>query len=58
MTEIWQDDEGQWRFRVKGRNGEIVAWSEGYTREADARRALDDLRRILDETRGQEPRRV
>lgn len=58
MTEIFQDEHGEWRFRVKGRNGEVVATSEGYTRSADAERGLNDLRRILDETRDQAPRWV
>ena len=50
MTEIYRDSAGEWRFRVKGRNGEIVATGEGYTRKHDAERGLEDLRRILDET--------
>jgi uncharacterized protein YegP (UPF0339 family) len=58
MTEIWQDDEGGWRFRIKGANGEIVAWGEAYTTERDAERGLETLRRILDETKGQTPRHI
>lgn len=58
MTEIYQDEEGQWRFRVKGTNGEIVATGEGYTRPADAERGLSALRRILRDTNGDLPRIV
>lgn len=58
MTEIWEDDEGQWRFRVKGRNGEIVAWGEAHTRPEDAERSLAALRRILRDTNGDLPRRI
>lgn len=47
MTEIFQDEAGGWRFRVKGRNGEIVATSESYTRALDAERGLKTLTRIL-----------
>lgn len=28
--EIFRDDAGNFRFRVKARNGEIIAQSEGY----------------------------
>lgn len=56
MTEIFQDKHGEWRFRIKGHNGEIMATSEGYTRPHDARRGLDDLRAILDSTVGIKPR--
>ncbi len=58
MTEIFQDADGQWRYRIKGKNGEIMATSEGYTRPADARRGLLDLRGVLDATEGQAPRLV
>lgn len=32
--------QGQWGWRLKARNGEIVCQSEGYTRRYDAKRAL------------------
>ena len=28
--EVYQDTKGEWRFRLKARNGEIIADSEGY----------------------------
>lgn len=58
MTEIYQDENGEWRFRVKGKNGEIVATGEGYTTPTDAERGLATLRRILRDTNGDLPRRV
>jgi uncharacterized protein YegP (UPF0339 family) len=50
MIEFYQDTDGAWRFRVKGRNGEIVAGSEPYASKANAVRGVDDLRRILNDT--------
>lgn len=47
MVEIFEDDAGAFRFRVKGRNGEIVAQSEGYTRAADALRGVNTLGDII-----------
>jgi len=36
--EIYEDDAGEWRWRVKAHNGEIVAASsEGYHDEAEAK---------------------
>lgn len=29
--EIYESINGEWRFRLKARNGEIIAVSEGYT---------------------------
>lgn len=46
-VEFYQDDAGGHRFRVKGGNGEVVAGSEPYASESNARRGLEDLRRIL-----------
>ena len=28
--EYYKDKKGEWRWRLKGTNGEIVCWSEGY----------------------------
>lgn len=47
MIEVFQDAKGEWRFRVKGRNGEIVATSEGYTRKDDAKRGYFTLRALV-----------
>lgn len=47
MIEIFQDKSNGHRFRVLGDNGEVVATSEAYTRNADARRGADTLARLL-----------
>lgn len=52
-VEFYQDDKGGHRFRVKGGNGEIVAASEPYASESNARRGLQDLRRILNSLPGE-----
>ena len=41
--ELFQDATGEWRWRLRARNGEIVAQSEGYTRKESA---LDTLRMV------------
>ena len=44
--EKYQDAGGEWRWRLKAGNGRIVADSaEGYTREADVDRAIEDMLR-------------
>lgn len=45
-AEIFKDKKGEWRFHVEGKNGEIVATSEGYASAANARRGLNTLRNI------------
>lgn len=35
-TEVFKDRVGEWRFRFKAANGEIVAHSEGYHNLRDA----------------------
>jgi uncharacterized protein YegP (UPF0339 family) len=47
MVEFFTDEQGEYRFRIKGRNGEVLATSEGYTREDDARRGFWDLARAV-----------
>lgn len=38
-VEFHEDAAGEWRWRLKAANGEIVATGEGHTREVDAMRA-------------------
>jgi uncharacterized protein YegP (UPF0339 family) len=45
--EIFQSNGGQWYFRVKGDNGEILAQSEGYIRKSDALQGLKAMERII-----------
>lgn len=58
VPEIYKDEAGEFRFRVLGGNGEIVATGEGYTTPNDAERGLATLRRILRDTNGEIARRV
>lgn len=45
---IWQSEaDDQWRWTLKGGNGEIMATSEGYTRKADAERGFLDATRAM-----------
>ncbi len=38
---VYEDDAGEWRWRLVAGNGEIIADSaEGYTRQGDAERAV------------------
>jgi uncharacterized protein YegP (UPF0339 family) len=46
-VEFFEDEGGEWRFRVKGGNGEIVAASEGYASESNARRGAETLFELL-----------
>ena len=38
--QLWQNQNGEWRWHLKSRNGEIVCWAEGYSSE---RSALDSI---------------
>jgi len=42
-VEFYEDVAGEWRFRVRAANGQIVADSESYRDEHDARRGFDDM---------------
>lgn len=43
--EIFQGKNGQWFWRLKARNNQIVAQSEAYTRKHGAYRAADAIRK-------------
>jgi hypothetical protein len=45
--EIFKDKKDQFRFRIKGANGEIVAQSEGYTTKAKCKKGIDALGTIF-----------
>lgn len=56
MFEIYQDQAGDWRWRLVAANGATIAdSSEGYTREADVERAI---RTVLDVAHNAGMRRV
>jgi uncharacterized protein YegP (UPF0339 family) len=48
--EVYQDNAGEWRWRLVHRNGNILADSgEGYTRRNDANRAVERIRTGIDD---------
>ena len=42
---MYQDKAGEYRFRLKARNGEIIAVSEGYKAKASCLNGIDSVRR-------------
>lgn len=49
--EIFPDDAGEFRFRLRAANGEIVSSSEGYRDATDARRGIEALVTAVDAAR-------
>lgn len=43
--ELYTDKAGETRFRLKARNGEIIAVSEGYKSKASARNGIESVRK-------------
>lgn len=43
--EIYKDSRGEYRFRLKSRNGEIVATGESYPTNAGAKRGIQAVQR-------------
>lgn len=44
--EVYQDEAGEFRWRLVAANGEIVASGEGHTRLEDAERAIETVREL------------
>lgn len=42
--EYYRSSKHAWRWRLVGRNGEIVASGEGYTRKASCLRAIERMK--------------
>jgi uncharacterized protein YegP (UPF0339 family) len=42
VFEVYEDKDGEWRWRVRAENGEIVIPPESHRDERDARRAIGD----------------
>ena len=42
--ELYVDKAGQYRFRLKARNGKIIAASEGYTTKAGCENGIESVR--------------
>jgi uncharacterized protein YegP (UPF0339 family) len=43
--EMYEDKSGEFRFRLKARNGEVIAVSEGYVAKASCLNGIDSVRR-------------
>ena len=43
--EMYLDKAGEYRFRLKAKNGEIIATSEGYTAKAGCLNGIDSVKR-------------
>ena len=41
--EMYEDNAGEYRFRLKARNGEIIAVSEGYTAKASCLNGIESV---------------
>ena len=42
--EMFTDKAGQFRFRLKARNGKVIAVSEGYTTRAGCEKGIESVR--------------
>ena len=45
--EVYEDERAEWRFRVKAKNGKIIAQGEGYTTKQHAMTGVDALVRCM-----------
>ncbi len=43
--EMYEDKAGEFRFRLKARNGEIIATSEGYKTKANCENGIDSVKK-------------
>lgn len=43
--ELYTDKSGEYRFRLKAGNGEVIAISEGYSSKSAALKGIDSVRR-------------
>ena len=48
--ELFQDKAGEYRFRLKARNGQVVAVSENYTTKAACEDGIESVRKNAAET--------
>lgn len=53
--ELYKDEADEWRWRLRHRNGNIMADSgEGYTRKANAESAIETLREHVEDAEVEE----
>lgn len=46
--EIYQDKSGEFRFRLKAMNGEIIATGEGYAAKAGCKNGIESIKKNAD----------
>ncbi len=46
--ELYEDKAGEFRFRLKARNGQIIAVSEGYKAKASCENGIESVRKNAD----------
>lgn len=53
--EIYKDKAGEFRFRLKARNGEIIACSEGYVKKDSCKNGIESVRKNAPDAPVEEP---
>ena len=43
--ELYEDKSGEFRFRLKAGNGEVIAISEGYSSKASAKNGIESVKK-------------
>ena len=43
--ETYQDDKGQWRYRLKAANGQVIAVGEGYSSQASMKNGIESVKK-------------
>ncbi len=43
--EVYKDKKGEYRFRMKAGNGEIIASGEGYTQKANCLKCIESIKK-------------
>ena len=43
--EVYKDSTGEFRFRLKARNGQVIATGEGYKTKAGVLNGIDSIKR-------------
>ena len=43
--EIYKDSRGDYRFRLKAPNGEVIAWGDGYSTKSGCKNGIESVKR-------------
>ncbi len=43
--EVYKDKKGEWRFRLKAPNGEVIATGEGYSSKAACLNGIESIKK-------------